>query len=70
MIHYTWMCVTMSVSVRKITKPIDNNIFKPTDNKLYKTGTGKNNAKLLQIQIKINLILLVPISKLKKAKIV
>ena len=35
------MCVTMSVSIRKITKPINNNIFKSTDNKLYKTGTAK-----------------------------
>ena len=29
MTDYTWMCVTISVSIRKITKPINNNIFKP-----------------------------------------
>ena len=33
MTDYTWMCVTTSVSIKKITKPINNNIFKPTDNK-------------------------------------
>ena len=33
MTDYTWMCVTISINIRKITKPINNDIFKPTDNK-------------------------------------
>ena len=60
MIDYSWMCETTSVSVRKITKPINNNILKPNYDKWCKTGTEKKKkvTELAQTKIKVDLILL------------